>query len=153
YPINSVPVVVEISFVKDETLTIKDVHFAGKKTSEPALDVERTDINHFTVLHHYPTQAQIKDGYQVIAPEGEYEPPSKTTYIAEAGSFHFKKTQEAVVINLQDFGANMSDKIQDGNKIEEKGIGSLKHPSEVEFYKGNSGETPYFSFISSLPNQ
>jgi len=149
-PIGSIPIKVEVSYVQNETKTIKRATLPGIKI-KGGNETEQYIMFHNAVLYHYPSPSSLKEGFLVKAENEAPEPGSKTEYVLESGYYSFSKNvQTAYIMGMVGDKAVVADQ-EKGSQQKFEGYASLKHPSEVFLFKGDAGNPPQFSWIVQYP--
>jgi hypothetical protein len=96
-PIGGIPIKVEVSYVQNETKTIKratlpDIKIKGGEETEQYI------MFHNAVLYHYPSPSSLKEGFLVKAKNEDPDPGSKTEYVLESGYYSFSKNVQTAYI-------------------------------------------------------
>lgn len=153
YPIGGIPVMVEVVYSRDETTTRKTGSYLAMEEVGEIAQVEQTVMNHRTIAYHYPTAGTLKEGFVVKTDKRKSGAITKTEYISESGSYSYVSKANDVVMNVGNDHIQATVLTQEGNKIEAKGVASLKNPSDLYFFKGDENEKPYFIWAVNYPNQ
>jgi hypothetical protein len=149
-PIGGIPIKVEVSYVQNETKTIKRATLPGIKI-KGGEETEQYIMFHNAVLYHYPSPSSLKEGFLVKAKNEDPDPGSKTEYVLESGYYSFSKNvQTAYIIGMVGDKAVVADQ-EKGSQQKFEGYASLKHPSEIFLFKGDAGNPPQFSWIIQYP--
>ena len=149
-PIGGAPVKVEISYMQNETKTIQRATLPGIKISGGE-ESEQFIMFHTTVLYHYPTIAALKEGFLVEEEKDNREPGSRSEFIVENGYFDYKKQIQTAVIKAMMGNKEIIQAVEKGSQSTIEGHASLKHTSELLFFKGNANEPASFSWSIQYP--
>ena len=153
------PIKIEIAFFQDETRTLKRATLPGIKV-KGGEEAEMTQMNHRTVMYHYPSQKSLKEGflidtekegYYIGLSEEEPDPDVKTIYVTESGSYYYSKNvANAKIIGMIGNVEAVVDE-EKGSTQQNYGSASLQHPSEITFHKGDANNPPSFSWNVEYP--
>ena len=149
-PIGSIPVKVEVSYMQNETHTLKRATLPGVKI-KGGLETEQYIIFHDATLYHYPSAAALKKGYLVMAENQDPEPGSKTEYILESGYYDFTKKEEDAKIMGMAGNIEVVQGVEKGSQKKIEGYANLQHHSEIFFFKGDANNPPQFSWNVQYP--
>jgi hypothetical protein len=149
-PIGAAPVKVEISYVQNETKTLKAATLPGIRV-RGGDEEEQTIMFHHAVLYHYPSALSLKDGFIVEAVREDPAPGSRTVYSVESGYYdHIKAFHPKQIYTKVSSQYVLAEK-QPGSGKQISGYASLQHPSEVLFTKGSVNEPPSFTWTTEYP--
>jgi hypothetical protein len=149
-PIGGAPVKVEISYLQNETRTVQRATLPGIKISGGE-EAEQFIMFHTTVLYHYPAIAALKEGFLVEEEKDNREPGSRSEFIVENGYFDYKKLVQTAVIKAMMGNKEIVQAVEKGSQSNIQGQASLKHTSELSFFKGNANEPASFSWSIEYP--
>ena len=145
-----IPIKVELSYIQNETRTIKRATMPGIKI-KGGNETEQYIMFHDAVIYHYPSASDIKKGYLVMAENGEPDPNSKTEYILESGYYDFtKKVEDAQIMGMVD-NIEMVQAEEKGSEKKIEGYASLQHHSEILFFLGDANEPASFMWNVQYP--
>ncbi len=149
-PIGSIPIKVELSYIQNETKTLNRATLPGIKIKGGA-EKEEYVMFHNAVLYHYPSASAIKKGFLVLAENEDPDPGSKTEYILESGYYDFtKKVEDAQIMGMAG-NIEMVQAEEKGSQQKIEGYASLKHHSELTFFKGDAYEPASFMWSVQYP--
>ena len=149
-PIGGAPVKVEISYMQNETKTIQRATLPSIKISGGE-ESEQFIMFHTTVLYHYPAIAALREGFLVEEEKDNRAPGSRSEFIVENGYFDYKKQIQTAVIKAMMGNKEIVQAIEKGSQSTIEGHASLKHTSEISFFKGNANEPASFSWSIQYP--
>jgi hypothetical protein len=149
--LHQTPVKVEISYVQNETQTLKRATLPGVKV-KGGDETEQTIMFHTTVMYHYPSASSMKDGFLVAGLKDDPNIESgKSDYVIESGYYNFTKTVTTAYITGMAGNVEMVQGTEKGSQTKIQGNTSLNHKSEIMFHKGTANEPASFHWNIMYP--
>lgn len=148
--IGSVPVKIEITYLQNETRTLRRATLPGLKI-KGGDETEQTTMFHSAVLYHFPSAMALKEGFLVATGDASPYPGSRSRYVTESGYFSFIKQVQTAVILAMAGNTVMVQAVEKGSQQNINGVADLRHPSQLLFFKGNGREPPSFSWNVEYP--
>jgi hypothetical protein len=148
--IGGVPVKIEVDYFQDETKTVKRPTLPGVQI-EGGEESEQTEMRHRTVLYHFPSAEDLKQGLLVAAGKNTSSPGSKSIYVTEAGWYLYSKTVTAAKIKVMAGNTPLVQAEEKGEDLVYSAEADLDHPSEVLFFKGDASNPEQFQWNIEYP--
>jgi hypothetical protein len=148
--IGTVPIKIEITYLQNETKTLKRATLPGIKI-KGGDETEQTTMFHTTVLYHFPSASALKEGFLVSAENDNPYPGSTSKYVTESGYYSFSKQTQTAIILAMVGNTAVVQAVEKGSQQNINGTASLQYPSQLFFFKGNGREPAAFSWNVQYP--